>query len=370
MAFVDYWSEVQGDFPRMDQALAQRLTQRAWRNIMDLRQWSFNFITNMQWFTPMVINVGTIAATFNTTIVALDATAQAAVLPFVIGNPPFAGPTGVGYQIRLGSLNTGISTPVGPLYSVLAYNASSTVLPFTPPGGGPTVNLTQGQICLDRPYGETTVTGAQYLAYKAYYAPPNNPNTNSAMPATGFFKWTTLRNVAQGYDISGKRLLYTQEQLNRIDPQRAGIQDAYIVAQWGRGTIPGAGDYPIFEAYPHPTSQATTYVGTAMCKWGDLSAGMDIPSMPYALSDLVVTRAKVLGCQWAMTNVGTFPELAGSNWVAAQQVYDRDYKEQRIQCIKEDDEINPLTGWTQDGKFDFPLGGEFLQSHDISSLVP
>jgi hypothetical protein len=363
MAFINYWNELVGGFPRLDPLHAQQLTQRAWRLIRDQRIWSFNFVSDAEWWAPAVILTGTISAAFGSKQIQLDANAQAAVFPFILGNPPFAGPIGVGYQIRAGSLNTGISSPVGPLYSVVAYNAGT------------------GIVTIDRPYGEQSGTGLQYLAYRAYYAAPNNPNTNSATPDNGFFRWVTLRNVAQGYDISGRRLLYTQEQLNRIDPQRSGIGDAYIVAQWGRSSSPGMGNYPISELYPHPVGTsvlgtgnqngvATTYVGTYLSRWPDLSATQDLPQMPYALSDLVVTRAKVLACQWATANVGTFPELQQTNWVAAQGMYDKEFREDRIQCIKQDDEINPLIGFIQDGKFDFPLGGQFLQSHDISSLVP
>ena len=350
MAFQDYWSELTGTFPKLSPLHAQQIVRNSWRDICDLRLWSFNWVTDAELWFPAAITAGTMTFTQGQKTVQADATAMAAIAPFVFGNPPFGGPIGQGYNIRLGSLNNGLAPPVGPVYSVVAYNAGT------------------GVITLDRPYGEVTGALQTYLAYRAYAAAPNNPNTVANSPDTGFLRWVSLRNVYQGYNISGRRLLYSQEQLNRIDPQRGATGDAYIVSQWGRGNQPGGG-FPIFEFYPHEVN-FTTWVGTYLSRWPDIGPTQDIPQMPYNLQGLLMARSKMRGAEWAMANTGTFPELAQTNWVAASQVHRKNWEEERIQAIKQDDEINPLIPWIQEGKWDFPLGGQFLQSHDISSLVP
>jgi hypothetical protein len=49
---------------------------------------------------------------------------------------------------------------------------------------------------------------------------------------------------------------------------------------------------------------------------------------------------------------------------------EREYKKSLILCIKEDDEIMPSPKpFVYNGGFSFPLGGEFLQSHDLSSIL-
>jgi hypothetical protein len=91
--------------------------------------------------------------------------------------------------------------------------------------------------------------------------------------------------------------------------------------------------------------------------------------MPYDLQGVMMNRAKMQGAEWALANCATFPELQAVNWVASRNFYEKRYAEDRILAIKMDDEINPLVPFLQDRKFAFPLGGEFLQSHDLSSFV-
>ena len=84
----------------------------------------------------------------------------------------------------------------------------------------------------------------------------------------------------------------------------------------------------------------------------------------------MIQLAKKYGTEWALANCSTYPELQRTNWVAAAQLYMQEHKDSLMQCIKMDDEIAPQVPFFQGYSFDFPLGGEFLQGHDVSSLIP
>jgi hypothetical protein len=45
-----------------------------------------------------------------------------------------------------------------------------------------------------------------------------------------------------------------------------------------------------------------------------------------------------------------------------------DHKEALKDCFRQDDEIMPPAIFQQGGGMDFPMDGNFLQSHDVSSL--
>jgi hypothetical protein len=322
---------------------AQKIVNRAWHRICDYRLWSWlvgtGYITS-----PAAITTGLISVVNGSPLVTPNAAAVTALSAVALANPPLAAignQIGTGRQIRVA--NSTIST-AGPLYSIIAYDS-----------GIP-------QLTLDRPYAESTAANQGFMVYKAYYQPP---------PADGnpidFLRYFTITNPSRGYTIRGRKLYYTQAQLNGIDPQRGGTGDAYILANYlddaQSGLISGN---PIHEWYPHPVNLAT-YSCIFQKRGLDLSDTRDIPST--CPEDLLTELCYVLGCKWAMQQVGTFPELGNVNWVAAMKSHQDDFKERLIQAIKTDDEISPLKAFQQGGTFDYPLGGQFLQNHDVSSLV-
>ncbi len=103
MAFIDYWRELEGTYPKMPGTLAQIYVNRAWSDVRDAGPWSF-----LQGFgvlvCPAVISAGSVTVTqFSTTIVA-DATAAAALNAVVSSTPPLASTSlGVGRQIKVGA---------------------------------------------------------------------------------------------------------------------------------------------------------------------------------------------------------------------------------------------------------------------------
>ena len=123
------------------------------------------------------------------------------------------------------------------------------------------------------------------------------------------------------------------------------------------------------ELYPNPV-QFTTYSCTYFTKWSDLSPTVDLPQVAYELADMVIYESKCLAADWALANVSTMQELQGTNWVNYRQTQMAEYKASKIQCFKEDDQMMPLIPFRQGQGFMFPLGGQFLQSHDVTSILP
>ena len=343
MAYNDYVAELIGSVPRLSPLLAGKLLNDAWRTIQDLRLWSFNVIPEGQLFVPASISAGTITVTFNSTVISSDATAKAALDAVELSNPPLAGASlGVGRQIRIASSSGNLSVP-GPLYSIISYDN------------------TTGNITIDRPYGEPTAAGVNYLCYRAYYAPA----LSSGAASPTLVRYFSLVNPSNGYSIRGRRLYFTQAQLNSIDPQRGATGDAYILAFLGPNSL----GQPVHELYPHPVNQVT-YTANMQVRQPALASSVDIPQMPYELQNVLMSLSKRKAAEWALANVSTYIELQNTNWVAYRQMQDSNYKDERIMCIKQDDETNPLLASLQGSLYDFPLGGQFLQSHDLSSLIP
>lgn len=344
--FLNITGEVVGVVPAIPKLYVQnRLVNRAWSRIRDFRLWSFHVVTDAQLFCPAAITAGTISATFNSALVTANAAATTAFNAVAFGNPPFASPTlGVGYQLRVGSFGSTLSTPTGPNYNIVAWDGA-------------------GNLTIDKPYGEQTTTGAVYQALKCYYAPPASPFT-SVNYDQSFGRYLSIINRLNGYSIRGKRLYYSQEQLNQMDPQRGGQGDAYIVANYGKNSL----GQPVIELYPNPVN-FTTYYATYISRWADLSPAQDLPQMPYELNDCVTNACLAGAGRWALANAGMNEALRQTNWVHYIQMQDEEFKQSLLQCIKQDDEIMPMKAFLPGSGFDFPLGGTFLQSHDLSSFV-
>lgn len=323
MAFRDYCAELAGSIPHLPFPLAQTYINRAWKDIIDLRLWSW-LIGSGDIVTPAMINTGTVEVTTGSTTIIPDATALAALTAAGLS---LSGPLGVGRQIRIG-----LSTSAGPLYTITDYDGAT--------------------ITLDRVYANESGTGLAYMVYKAYYAAPD----------TDFLAYETITNMATGYVIRGKNLYWDQYRLNSIDPQRGSLSETYQLAAL---RVDSTGR-PITEWWPHPT-QLMVYNCIYRKRGAALSATVDLPA---TLPDtLLLSRALIHAAGWAQANVPTWAELGQTNWVMFEQSMRKRFAEQLIQCIKADDELMPVLPFTKNPRGnDFPLGGQFAQSHDLSSL--
>lgn len=344
--FENLYSELTGVIPQLDSLYARRLINRAWARVRDFRLWSFQVVADAQLFVPFAISAGNVSVTFNSTTVTASSGAAAAFNAVAFGPPPLASPIlGVGRQLRVGASSPGLAEPTGPNYNIVAWDGVNT-------------------LTIDKPYGESTTPNSNYQVLKCYYGPPALPYT-STNEDVNWIKYLSITNRLDGYTISGRKLYYTQAQLNVMDPQRGGQGDTYIVAAYMRNQL----GQPVVEFYPNPVN-AATYGATLVTRWPDLSEDQDLPQMPYELYDCVIAQAQVLAGNWASANVGRHPQLAGSNWVNFSNMKNVEFKESLLQCLKMDNEMMPNLPFMPGGGFDFPLGGQFLQNHDISSFIP
>ena len=358
LTFQQLYKELTGEISPLPDPLAARFINRAWKRVNDYRMWSWQVVSNAQIFVPAVISIGTCTVTFNSTTVVMDTAATAALNAVVFGNPPLASPVlGVGYQIRLGTSANGLSAPVGPNYTIVAWDSAT------------------GNLTIDAPYGQSSGAGLNYQALKCYYAAPFLPVTSTGNDGQ-FARYLSLTNLIDGYAITGRQLYFSQEELNRIDPQRGGQGDAYILALYQTNSL----GQPVYEMYPNPVNPAT-YQANMITKGPLLTMTTQLPQVSYALDDVVTFQAKLFAGQWAMANAyrkgpggqpgSVYDSLVGVNWVAYCAQMQTEYNNSLRLCVKEDDEIMPSPKpFVFNGGFSFPLGGEFLQGHDLSSILP
>lgn len=345
--FTELYKELTGEISSLPDLIAGRIINRAWKRINDFRMWSWQVISNGQLFVPAVISVGGCTVTFNSTLVVMDSAATAALNAVAFGNPPLASPIlGVGYQIKLGTSGNGLNAPTGPNYTIVAWDGA-------------------GNLTIDAPYGQQSGAGMNYQVLKCFYAAPFLPVTSTGVDGQ-FARYMSVTNLLDGYTITGRSLYFSQEELNRIDPQRGGQGDAYIMSMLQANSL----GQPVYEMYPNPVNP-TTMQANYTSKAPLLTMTTRLPQVSYALDDTVSFLAKSFAGQWAGANVGRFKELAQTNWVWYVNQMQEEWRKSMILCVREDDEIMPSPKpFVYNGGFTFPLGGEFLQSHDISSIIP
>lgn len=351
---LQLYKELTGEVSPLPDTQAMRLVNRAWKRINDWRMWSWQIISNAQLFIPAVVTQGSCTVTYQSTAVVMDHAATLALLPLVAANPPLASPIlGTGYQIRLGTSANGLAAPIGPNYSIVSFANN------TPSAGLSTITL-------DAPYGQESAVGQNFQVLKCFYAAPFLPTTASS-PDVQFSRYLSVTNFLDGYTIAGRQLYFSQEELNRIDPQRGGQGDAYIMAYLAHNS----NGQPVYELYPNPVNTPNTLGANYVSKGPLLTMTNNLPQVSYALDDAVMFLAKKFAGEWALANVGRFKEMQGTNWLAYIDLMDKEYRDTMRFCIREDDEIMPSPKpFVYNGGFSFPLGGEFLQSHDISSILP
>lgn len=334
--FQSYYSNLKSWVPKIPLELCKFLVNRARRDIYESRIWSF-LLVESQITCPAIINSGGATFTQYSRTVVGDATASAAWTG--VANPVITM-----RQIRQSG---------GPVYSIVAAD-------FTNPAA---VALT-----LDRPFQETTVAGTGYVLYQCYY-PPTDPITNA--PTADFVKWITVWDPVNGFRL---KLNYTQEWLNRVDPLRANMGQAYRVASY-RTIKNSAGDnVEYYEFWPAPTDGKSR---KCLYKIGQLDWTSSSDRLPVELpTELLEVRARYRAYEWAQANAGTHPELQKTNWLAMRQALmdprDRASYPYLMAKAKAEDEnryaINfvdrPEFGWR------YPIDADFLQSHAFSYEFP
>jgi hypothetical protein len=177
-------------------------------------------------------------------------------------------------------------------------------------------------------------------------------------------RYRAIVNKTSGYAIVRDALNVPQESLDVFDPQRQSTGDAYYCSPFVTDYInPSGTGVPAHEFYPHPIVPST-YDVLYIRRGQALSASQDLPgTFP---SHVLVHRAMMHGCDWAMKNLAMFPELQLTNWVQAKQSAVDSFRETIILAIKQDDQFFPHMPMRV-GRYysQFPLGGQWLQSHAL-----
>lgn len=329
--FDDFWSELCGYIPKLSAELAPTLVNRAWRDIRSARRWTF-LIQESFIVAPDAISAGTVSVTQNTpagqNAVVADAAASAAWTPQLLGQPPFTQ-----RQFSLG--------PGNPIYNIT---------------GVDNTNPNALALQLDQTYAEPSGVNQTYQVYRCYFA----------MPDADFFKLVSVWDPVNGFTLWPKRPYWSRALLNQFDPQRSNQGQPVRMVPYKVDPTLGA----LFEMWPAQTS-FTVYPCLYERRGVDLASG---DSLPQAIPEtMLMNRAKVKGCEWAIMNAGQHPELRGVDWRLIMSTLNAEYfgdpgrrQPGLLTDAKRNDEetFMQLFVIPRNRLFpSFPVDGRYLQSH-------
>lgn len=314
---LDHYNELIGySGGSLDPNLAKTLVQRAHRDILDSRSWSF-LIEEGVLQAPQSITTGSISVDQFSRAVQADATAKAAL-------------DAVNMDIPLGTrqFRVGQTTRI---YNIDSYDTSS------------------GVITLKEPFSEPSLTNSGYSVFKCYYLPPMVDNE------VDFVRFITVRDLVNQRPL---RLNVQKKELDRRDPMRTCSEPPVLVS-WYKADSEGR---PLFELWPTPTS-ARAYVCLFVRKGKELEDDRD--ELVYPITDeLLASRAQYHLCHWAEMTKGMQPTLRLTDWRFLMGELNSRYERLLLACKKQDDEIfvqnvrqpRRWGGW--------PPSASWLQEHD------
>lgn len=324
MAFLDMTNELTGTLPGLSPMLAQIYINRAFKEVLAKRNWSF-LVTDGVVVCPTQITTGTAILTQYTATVTLDSAGSAAIAAqLLVGAVPGI----LNLQIRFGSVPTS-----GQIYSIVAFDDTAPAA----------VILT-----LDRPVVEATSAAASFQIYRCYVTPP----------ITDFLRWESFVDYPNAIRITGDKLRRTSAQLDVSDPQRASQGLAYFLASWGGNrisdpvtgaTIPNSlssQSTPIYELWPHPVQGQTFYV-----RFRRKGASLVQPTdeLPDQIPEtLVIQRALANHAYpFAKANVANFPTFKGANWTELILTASKNVIELLLDAKRNDDAQQLQTVWSR-----------------------
>ncbi len=315
MAYQDLWNELLAYVPSLSPFLAQRFVNRAWREIRQMKSWSF-LLEEGFLIVPAKITAGTISATKFSKTITPNATAVTALN--AAGSHPLLGER----QFRI--------APGTRVYNIDTWDG--TVL------------------TLKEEFQEDTVANSTYEVFRCYFKPPSND----------FIRFISIRDLITNYHI---RLNYTQEELNRLDPQRNTDGDPLYCASYKTDSS----GIPIFELWPIPSS-ARSYQVLYQKRGVDFSAGSDI--LPAGIPDhLVLDKALYQAYRWMEANKGTVEERAamGTDWRYLAAEANRNFMEQLSKTMREDEDIFMQMMSFHESRTGFmtPIDANYAQNHVV-----
>ncbi len=318
MALLDLTSELTGTMPGLSPLLALKHIQRAWVDIQRERRWAFNVVDGIV-VCPIMITSGTFNIVQFTPTVTADATASAALTPYIAGVPLLTQ-----LQIRFQPPST-LSAPQ--IYRIMAVDATT-----------PTALI----LTLDRMVVEPTNATANFQCYRCYITPPQD----------NFLAWKSIVDMTSAWPLG---LNFTSSYFDAMDPQRMQLGVAQLcglfrtAGPYGNSNTPDPNveqGSPIYELWPAPTSGRTYYVRFDQRGW-DLS--QPTSAQPSAIDDqLILARAYGwYAYQFAQANAQNFPTFKGINWQTLIMTARAEYKELLIAAKRNDDAQGLQTVWNR-----------------------
>lgn len=323
--FIDYTNRLRQWVPAMSPEQSEDFVNQAWRDIREANEeWSFLQATEY-WLAPAAIILETLGVTQWSTILSLSVanltqigglinppitqrqlrfglsggpiygiastnvqqvsdgamTASSATLTCATSAPFAAGDVGLLIVVEgAGSggadLETTIATYVSPTQVTLTVAASTTVS-----GSDVTWGST---ITLDRQYTEATNADQTAQLYRIYYSPLT----------TDFQRIDHLYDPIMGYEFGWEIL--GRDDLDRIDPQRSSQTQPYRLFYHSFDQTTGL---PVYEMWPGPTAEKAYTV--SYWRLGLDFSNDDDALPPQITEELLMTRARMLAYEWAMT---------------------------------------------------------------------
>lgn len=309
-SFKSCWNELLSLVDGLDPFSAQKFTVRAFRDLCETREWGFLRARGVV-KVPNSVSAGTVNVTKNDTAIQFSA-AAAAVLDVFGLNPSVA-------QCQLK-----ITTQGGP-YSIASYT----------PGGAAT---------LDRAYQEATNATSAYNLLRCYISPPSD-----------FLRFISINDALRSKPIMfGPR--WTQQTLDRIDPQRTDGSEPYVFATYVYGTD----GHTQYEIWPHPTVEQVFLI-----EYRTRGARDDLDTsgnLPDAIgSDLLLSRAKYRAYEFGASKA-TSAAKSGV-YIALMREANVDYEMKLKKYTKQDRAQNPDTVVVPNERSLYPLDSSWLQSH-------
>lgn len=354
MAFLDLVTTLTGELPGLSPQLARKHINWAWRDIRQMRLWSFLELDGAV-VCPTQITEGAAAIVQFTDTVTLDATASAAIAAqLLVGATP---------GIFNLSIRFGASTPaIGQVYNIIDFDNTT-----------PTAVI----LTLNRIVMEATNATAGYQIYRPYITPPIDD----------FLHWITIVDMVNAFTMSNDngRLSRSSAYFDLCDPQRQAQGLAYWCGAYAgaytsnpvTGTvIPQSTVNPgtmIYELWPHPTSGQTFYVRFRR-RGTDFINLLD--TQPDGIPDaMILNRAKgQYSYPFAAANIGHFPTFKGVGWQGLIAMANGNFTTDLLLAKKNDNETalntvyargHGLRHGTGDwkGLNAFPIDSNFMQSH-------
>lgn len=318
--FLDFYNELSGYVGEaIDPSLAKTLVQRAHREILEARSWSFLMEEGVM-VAPDAVTAGTVTTVQYAKTVTCDATAKTA-LNAVTSTIPLGT-----RQFRVGSTNR--------IYNIDSYNS------------------TTGVITLKETYTEAPAVGSSFTVFKCYYLPPVVNEVNGTID---FLRFVSVRDLVNGRSL---KLNVAKADLDRRDPFRTNAVQPVAVANYKSD----ADGNPLFELWPWP-SQQRAYVCLYTRRGVTLQDDEDVLQYPIT-GELLMAKAHYHLAKWAEMNVGRDPGLRGTDWRFVMSEASQRFEKLLLRAKLQDDEIGVqnvmLNKWYNWG----PPSASYLQDHD------